>query len=86
MRPHRVRFVPPKRVRATKRLNGTETCLPSPAGRAELQSRKWAQWRAQSGVCADCHTAMDGLSDAKFRQREFREGVENPLVHKRCPK
>ena len=86
MRAHRVRFVPPKRLRATKRLEGVETCLASPAGRAELQERKWTQWRLQARICADCHSEMAGLGDARFRERGFRDGVENPLVHKRCPK
>ena len=42
------------------------------------------QRRRQQGRCGNCNHWLE-LADARFRDKDFREGVENVVVHKKCP-
>jgi hypothetical protein len=43
------------------------------------------QRRAQQSKCAKCDNWLE-YGDAVFRDKEFRDGIENPVVHRnKCP-
>lgn len=84
MRAHRVRFTKPTTPRMTKKRLGVEVCLNSAYGRAELRDRLMLRWREQRKICPACSEEIQTLADARFQSKEFRDGVENPVVHQKC--
>ena len=84
MRGHRVRFTPPRKLRATKRRFGQETFLHSPAGWTARMERAAEQYQKQNGTCRCGRTLT--LAEAKFESKVFREGEENQLTCPDCQK
>ena len=83
MRKIRVRFTRPTPPRVEKTVRqGVKQCLWSPAGRAEMKARLMQKWKEQCGICPNCNQRL-ALLDAKFSSKEFVEGEENLVVHKR---
>ena len=86
MRAHRVRFTRPRvreeLSRATKTREGITVIRRNAQGR-QLKSDMIAdQYRKQHGFCAKCDGQLE-LVDAVFESKEFRESVENRLVHRK---
>lgn len=84
VRAHRVRVVPPKKLRSTKSRYGEEVLLRSKAGWALKLDRIAEQFRKQDGVCACGH--MLSAATARFRSPKFVKGEENPLICPDCQK
>ena len=88
MRARRVRFtksaIRDGHPRATKTLEGVTTFRRNEEGRYAKWEAIGEQRRRQQSLCADCKQRLE-YEDAKFRDNTFREGVENAVVHKKCP-
>ena len=88
MRARRVRFTKPSvreaHPRATKTRDGVTQYRRNEEGRYAKWEAIGDQRRKQNGLCAKCNQQLD-LADAVFRDKEFRDGVENPVQHRKCP-
>ena len=85
MRARRVRFVKPSvreaPKRATKTRDGISVYRHNDAGRQAKREAVGEQRRRQGSLCADCGGWLE-LADTRFRDKQFREGVENQVIHK----
>lgn len=84
MRHHRVRFTasrirnPPQAVR---RLGSEWWYMNNQSGRAAKQSHLFDQRQKQSGICPLCGQPL-ALSEARFKGKVFKDGLDNPVIHK----
>lgn len=85
MRARRVRFTTPRirsaPERVTKTRDGVTVYRRNMQGKQAIAEAIGEQRRRQSGLCAKCGDLLE-LADSKFESKEFREGVENRLIHK----
>lgn len=86
MRGHRVRFTTPK-IRATperitKTRNGITVYRRNLQGRQAMREAIGEQRRRQNSLCSKCGQWLE-YEDAVFRDKEFREGTENPVQHRK---
>jgi hypothetical protein len=89
MRARRTRFTT-SRVRATpervtKTRDGVTVYRRNNQGKQAMAEAIGEQRRAQQSKCAKCDNWLE-YGDAVFRDKEFRDGIENPVVHRnKCP-
>jgi hypothetical protein len=88
MRSVRVRFTRPKQVRdqsraAKSRLGVTQFRNNSQGRIAKFELLADTRSK-QGGLCSKCNGPME-LSESRFENDKFTEGVEIRAVHKRCP-
>jgi hypothetical protein len=85
VRSHRVRFTKPAireaQPRAVKTRDGISAYRHNDAGRHAKREAIGEQRRRQQSLCADCGGWLE-LADTKFRDKQFREGIENQVIHK----
>lgn len=85
-----MRFVKPKSARTIRRVqcndgNSAGTRFRnSTAGRSAKREALGEQRRRQESLCANCNQFVS-FEDAKFRDKVFVDGVENKVIHRKCP-
>lgn len=89
MRARRVRFTKPAiregHPRATKTRDGVTVYRRNMEGRHLKAEAIGEQRRKQQSLCAKCGQWLE-YADAVFESKEFREGVENHVIHRgQCP-
>jgi hypothetical protein len=88
MRARRVRFTKPSiresHPRATKTRDGLSTYRRNSEGKYLRWEAMGEQRRRQNSLCAKCGQWLE-FEDAVFRDKEFRDGIENPVQHRKCP-
>jgi hypothetical protein len=88
MRARRVRFTRPSiregHPRAMKSRDGVAVIRRNLEGRHLKMEMIGEQRRKQESRCAKCGNWLE-LADAVFRDREFKDGIENPVQHRKCP-
>ena len=88
MRARRVRFTAP-RVRSTperitKTRDGITVYRRNRQGRQAMIEAIGEQRRRQQSLCHRCGNWLE-FEDAVFRDKEFKDGAENPVQHRKCP-
>ena len=89
MRAHRKRFTTPKirstPERITKSRDGVKIFRRNRQGKQAMAEAVGEQRRRQQSLCAKCGNWLEYV-DAVFESKEFREGVENHVIHRsKCP-
>lgn len=88
MRARRKRFTVPRirtsRDKTTRTLEGVTRYRNSNAGRYAKLERLWVQCEKQQAICPLCGGHLD-IAKSKFESREFKDGVENRVIHRKCP-
>lgn len=88
MRARRVRFTKPAvredHPRALKTRDGISQYRRNMEGKHALAEAIGEQRRRQSSLCSKCGQWLD-YADAVLRDKEFQDGIENPVQHRKCP-
>ncbi len=88
VRARRIRFTKPSvredHPRAIKTRDGVSMYRRNMEGRHLKAEAIGEQRRKQQSLCIVCGQWLE-YADAVFRDKTFREGVENAVIHRKCP-